>query len=150
MKTDSLNQLVSTTDTLSFIDRSRKKTEKELKKEKEEEEKRLQEGKAPVIKFLDIKTNLSSSWDIYRPIDLEFAEPLIDSVQNKIILQQKVDTIYKDIPLVLIIDSLNPRRMTIRNKWEYATEYKLTIDSASIHSLYGLFNNKMDQTFKVK
>ncbi|NDV96198.1 hypothetical protein D0T84_14945 [Dysgonomonas sp. 521] len=146
MKTDSLNQLVSATDTLRFIDRTRKKdTSKEDKKKKKEEEE-------PEIVFLTISNNLNSTWDTHKNIYLEFNEPIIneDSLINKIVLQQKVDTVYNDIPIQLLPDSVNPRKYTIKNRWAYGSEYQIKIDSASIHSIYGLWNNKLDQKFKVK
>lgn len=150
MKTDSLNQEILTVDTINFINRARKKTEKELKKEAEELQKMIDEGKQPPVKFLDIKNNLAGSWDVYKNIELEFGEPLADSLEHKIVLQQKVDSLYKDIPFRLVTDSLNPRKYSIRNKWEYGAEYKISIDSASLKSLYGLWNNKLEQTLKVR
>ena len=60
------------------------------------------------------------------------------------------DTIYTDIPFQLVADSLNGRKYSIRHKWTYGSEYKIRIDSASIHSIYGLWNNKLEQTLKVK
>ncbi len=144
-KTDSLNQSVPFTDTLRFVDRNRKKPEKEEKKKKkkgEEEE--------PETIFLNMKNNVSSSWDTYKNIVLEFEEPITDSLSTKISLQQLKDTVYNNIPFKLEVDSLNPRKYTIRNRWLYGQEYKIKIDSASVHSIYGLWNNTFDQKFKVK
>jgi len=145
MKTDSLNQPVPTTDTLKFIDRTRKKD-----KEKEDKKKH-KEGEEPPITFLAINNNLNSNWDTYKSINLEFNEPIAgDSLKEKIVLQQKKDSIYEDIPFELVIDSVNPRKYSIRNRWTYGSEYQIRIDSASIYSIYGLWNNKIDQKFKVK
>lgn len=150
LKTDSLNQPVPFTDTLRFVDRTRKKTEKEIEKERKQKEKDEREGKIPPPVFLDIANNLSSNWDTYKDILLEFKEPIEDSLRSKITLQQLKDTIYTDIPFQLIADSLNGRKYAIKHKWTYGNEYKLRIDSASIHSIYGLSNDKLEQTFKVK
>jgi hypothetical protein len=145
MKTDSLNQLVPVTDTLQFIDRTRKKD-----KDKEDK-KKLKEGEEPAITFLTIANNLSATCDTYKNINLEFSEPIIgDSLKNKIVLQQKKDSVYNNIPFQLVIDSVNPRKYSIRNKWTYGSEYQIGIDSASIYSIYGLWNNKLEQKFKVK
>lgn len=147
MKTDSLNQLVATTDTLKFIDRTRKK---DRDKEKEDKKKH-KEGEEPPITFLTIANNLNSNWDTYKNINLEFNEPIEgDSLKEKIVLQQKKDSIYEDIPFQLVIDSVNPRKYSIRNRWTYGSEYQIRIDSASIFSIYGLWNNKLEQKFKVK
>lgn len=147
MKTDSLNQLVPQTDTLKFVDRTRKK---DKEKEEKEKKKKLKEGEEPEITFLTINNNLSATWDTYKNLYLEFNEPIKDSLRNKIVLQQKKDSIYNDIPLQLLQDSVNPRRYTIKNKWAYGAEYQIKIDSASVYSIYGLWNNKLEQKFKVK
>ncbi|MFV0329382.1 MAG: Ig-like domain-containing protein [Dysgonomonas sp.] len=147
MKTDSLNQSVPQTDTLKFIDRTRKK---DKEKEEKEKKKKIKEGEEPEITFLTINNNLSSAWDTYKNIYLEFGEPIKDSLRSKIVLQQKKDSTYSDIPFQLLQDSVNPRKYTIKNRWAYGAEYQIKLDSASIYSIYGLWNNKLEQKFKVK
>jgi uncharacterized protein (DUF2141 family) len=147
LKTDTLNQSLPVTDTLTFMDRIRKPVKDDKKKEKKKKE---GESDEPEITFLNITNNLSSSWDTHKSILLLFEEPIIDTLSGKIKLQQLKDTVYHDIPFQLEADSVNPRRYLIRNKWGYNNEYRIQIDSASIHSIYGLWNNKIDQKFKVK
>lgn len=144
LKSDSLNQPVLVTDTLHFVDRGRK--DRERLKENKKKDKDYKED----IVFLDIKHNLSSSWDPYREITFEFSEPLDDSIYNKIRLQSVKDSVYTDMSFVLLSDSLNPRKFSIKNRWGYGNEYRIQIDSASIYSIYGLWNDKLEQTFKVK
>lgn len=147
LKTDTLNQSLPVTDTLTFMDRTRKPVKDDKKKEKKKKE---GESDEPEITFLNIVNNLSSTWDTYKSISLLFEEPITDTLSNKIKLQQLRDTVYHDIPFQLEADSVNPRKYTIRNKWGYNNEYRIQIDSASIYSIYGLWNNKIDQKFKVK
>ncbi|MDR1504399.1 MAG: Ig-like domain-containing protein [Prevotella sp.] len=147
LKTDTLNQSLPVTDTLTFMDRTRKPVKDDKKKEKKKKE---GESDEPEITFLNIVNNLSSTWDTYKSISLLFEEPITDTLSNKIKLQQLRDTVYYDIPFQLEADSVNPRKYTIRNKWGYNNEYRIQIDSASIYSIYGLWNNKIDQKFKVK
>lgn len=147
LKTDTLNQSLPVTDTLTFMDRTRKPVKDDKKKEKKKKE---GESDEPEITFLNIANNLSSAWDTHKSISLLFEEPVMDTLSNKIKLQQLRDTVYYDIPFLLEADSVNPRKYTIRNKWGYNNEYRIQIDSASIYSIYGLWNNKIDQNFKVK
>lgn len=147
LKTDTLNQSLPVTDTLTFMDRTRKPVKDDKKKEKKKKE---GESDEPEITFLNIANNLSSAWDTHKNISLLFEEPVMDTLSNKIKLQQLRDTVYSDIPFQLEADSVNPRKYTIRNKWGYNNEYRIQIDSASIYSIYGLWNNKIDQKFKVK
>lgn len=145
LKTDSLNQDHLVTDTLSFASRERKTEKKKEKKKKddntEEEEK---------VEHLGIKTNISSSFDTYNNISLEFSEPVEDSIKDKIKLLKKMDTAFVDIDYTLLADTLNPRRYTIVHKWRYGEEYQFTADSASIFSIYGLCNDKLSQPFRIK
>lgn len=141
LKTDSLNQPVAFLDTLNFMDRNAGRKQNKNKNKKEEND---------TINFLNLNTNLNSQWDTYRNITFEFNEPLVDSLEKVIVFEQLIDTIYSPTPFTLIVDSLNPRKYTLQHKWKYNEEFKISIDSAAVHSIYGLFNNKFEQKFKVK
>ena len=143
LETDSLNQDIWVSDTLRFVDRNKKSNQKKKDKKKDEEEEEP-------IKLLEIKTNLSGNWDVFKDISLEFVEPIIDSLSGKIRIQQKVDSVFNDIAFTLSVDSLNPRKYTLKHKWGYNTEYKMILDSASVHSIYGLWNGSIDQAFRTK
>lgn len=145
LKTDTLNQDKPVTDTLSFIKKDNKAGKKKEKKKKDDDEDESQK-----INFLNIKTNITSAWDTYNTLSLEFSEPIKDSLNGKVKLQQKTDTVFHDVNTIIVPDTLNPRRYIIPRKWKYGEEYRLQIDSASIHSLYGLWNNQLSQDFKVK
>lgn len=144
LKTDSLNQSFPVTDTLSFIDRTRPNNKKrdEKKKKKEDEE--------PEITFLDLKCDAAATWDIGRNILFEFGEPITESPAKKIKLQHLVDTTFVDVDFELKTDSLNPRIFKLVHKWDYENEYKVSVDSAAIYSIYGLWNNKYEQKLKIK
>lgn len=147
LKTDSLNQAVPVTDTLKFMDRTRKPVKDDKKKDK----KGKKDGEEPEITLLKIENNLASTWDTYQNITLTFDEPIItDSLSSKIELKQLKDSVYTKIPLELAVDSMNPRKYTIKHKWKYGEEFSIEIDSAAIHSIYGLWNDKLEQKFKVK
>ena len=61
-----------------------------------------------------------------------------------------IDSVWTPISYELKHDSLKIRKYYINHPWKPETEYRLLIDSASIYSIYGLFNNKLDNTFKTK
>lgn len=141
-ETDSLNQNILVTDEFAFFERGRRKEKEKKKKKKEEEEE---------IVFLNINNNLNSSWEIYNNITLEFEEPIEGTLNDKVKLQRLIDTVYTDITdYQIVVDSLNPRLYTIKHKWGYGEGYSFAIDSASVRSLYGLWNNKLEQKFRVK
>lgn len=152
MKTDSLNQSVLFTDTLNFIDRvAAKRKQVEQARKKKEEKKKKEDDEEDATIFMKVDHSLSSTQDVYKDISFEFSEPLAgDSLQNTIKLQSVVDSTFTDLSYQLLQDSLNPRKYTLQHKWNYGKNYRVLVDSASIYSIYGLWNNKIDQKFQVK
>ena len=145
LRTDTLNNHVLNTDTLSFTMRGRKA--KESKPDKKEEGK---EGEEEKIQFLNIRDNVQSSHEIYNTLFLEFEEPLANFDSTKIQLQHEVDSIFNPIEYTLLTDSLNERKYRIKHKWLPGEKYKLLIDSAEFVSEYGPHNNKLEKVFTVK
>ena len=141
LRTDTLNQDVWKTDTLTFFDRTRKRKEKEKEKDGDEEAE---------IQYLGMKTNISNAWDTFKDIILEFEEPLQTDLSAVVKLMQIVDSVETAIPFDVVTDSLNPRKYFIKRKWGYGEEYVFAMDSASVHSIYGLFNRPTKTTFKIK
>lgn len=138
-RTDSLDNLVQTTDSLRFIDRTKKKNDTKKKKNEKEE-----------ITFLQVTNNLKSVIDVYDTIQLTFSLPVIDYEKDKFTLQRLVDSTYIDEPFEVIRNEYNPRKYSFIHKWQPATEYKFTLDSATIHSYNGLWNDKLESKFKTK
>ncbi len=110
------------------------------KKEKEEEEQ---------ITFLNIKTNIQSTFELFNPVRIEFEHPVIAFDSSYVQLLIEVDSLFEAIPFRLESDSLNSRKFTLRPRWEPGGKYKMVIDSAAIMSHYGLWNNKYEQSFTV-
>ena len=156
--TDTLDQLVPTTDTLFLANKLTRAQKEKLKKEEEEkkekerkkrEKKGLEPEKEP-MKFLDMKIDAAGSFDIYNNIVLSFQEPLASIDTSAIKMEVKVDTLWEPTPFLFVADSVMPRTYEILAQWEPEKEYQLTIDSAAIVGLYGLHTNKVQQTVKVK
>lgn len=143
LMTDTLNLDALATDTLRFLFREPKQTRKE-KREKEDDE----EKKETV--FLNVNHTIKASHEIYAPIYLEFEYPVVDFDSSKIVLEHEVDSLFSAIPFKFTSDSINPRRFKIEHKWEPAEKYRFSVDSATVHSIYGLWNNNLQQSFTIK
>ena len=65
-------------------------------------------------------------------------------------LEIEVDSLYETIPFRFETDSINPRKFVLRPSWEPGAKYKISIDSAAVTSVYGLWNNTYEQVFTVK
>ena len=138
LKTDSLNRLSETTDTLKLFQRGKKPTPK------------LKKGETAKTVFLDINISGSSSVDVFDTLRITFSEPLLHFESNLIKIEEKVDTLWEVRDFPILADSLNPRVFRIDKKWNYGREYQINIDSAAFMSIYGKWNDKKQSKLKFK
>lgn len=146
IRTDSLNKDYIDTDTLNFNLRKSARDRRAEKAEQKEEE----EGEEKPIVFLGIRSNIQSSFELYNPLRLEFDQPVVQFDSSFVHLEMAVDSLFEPVPFRMETDSLNPRKVTLRPRWEPGAKYKLTVDSALLVSHYGLWNNLYEQSFTVK
>lgn len=140
LRTDSTNHLAYTTDTLNIIYRHTGK--KQTAKQSGEQE--------PKAEYLNITTDISNNFDVYKPITLSFDVPIkiLDSL--KIHLSEMRDTIPVPIKFSLEPQDSIGMKFRIKNNWKPETAYRLQIDSAAFYSIYELNSNKFIGNFKVK
>lgn len=91
-----------------------------------------------------------SSLDLNRNIVLKFEEPVEHIDTAAIHMAVKVDSLWEDIPFILMADSVAPRQYQILADWQPGQEYQLKIDSLGIKGIYGLYTNKVENQLKVK
>lgn len=140
--TDTLGQLVPTTDTIYVATKKVFTPEKKKKKKKDDEPE-------PTV-FLKVNVSAPSSFDVYKNIELEFEEPIIWYDSTAIHLKQKIDTLWTDVPFAFEKDSIHLRKYKLRAYWEPETEFNFTVDSTAFHGMYGLFTDKIEQKLKVR
>lgn len=145
--TDTTGLLVPRTDTLYL---AKRKVNAKATKEKERKKKKGEEEEPEPTKFLTVKVNAPSTMDIYKNVSFLFEEPIAWIDSAGILLEEKVDTIWKPIPHSLEQDSINIRLYELKAMWDPGKEYNLTVDSTTFHGLYGLHSNKINQKFKTR
>lgn len=154
LRTDSLHRDYIDTDTLSFNFKEPRRrpndAEKEKKKKKSEGKDEKEGEEMEEIVFLPLKSNVQASFELFNPIRLEFEQPVVAFDSSFVQLAIKKDSLFHSVDFRFETDSLNPRKFVLRPVWIPGESYKLTIDSATVFSCYGLWNNKFDQTFTVK
>lgn len=139
-KTDSLNKLVYTQDTLNVIFRRGKTIQPVAQSD----------AKSKKTEFLNIKTNITNNFEVYNPIVLSFDVPVQVWDSNKIRLSAMKDTIpILQKPKIEKMDK-SGFRYEIRHTWKPETSYLLTIDSAAFTSIYGRHTDKYKSDFKIK
>ena len=153
LATDTLGQLVPKTDTLRMVNKIDKKrrmalAEEAMKKEEKERKKRAKKGDTLKVepKFFAMSVDAPSSLDLNRNIVLKFEEPVEHIDTAAIHMAVKVDSLWEDIPFILMGDSVLPRLAD----WQPGQEYQLKIDSLGIKGIYGLYTNKVENQLKVK
>lgn len=159
--TDTLGQLAPRTDTLymaskktlAMIQKDKDREMEEFQKELKKRRRRLKEGEEltdtlPPIKFM--KPKVKSIKDVHATLTLDFEEPLARIDTQAIHLRLKVDTLWKDIPYRFEFMDGYTRKYRIRAEWRPEQEYELVIDSAAFTGIYGLHNDKMKQTMKMR
>lgn len=142
LRSDSVGMRTTNFDTVKYVFTTKKREEKNNRKKKEDEK--------PPIEFLKMTSSTGTTQDVNTDIVLEFDKPILEEGLANIQLFEKVDTIYTPVEYELIQDSLKIRQFRIRVKWKPEQNYRLRIDSASVHTIYGLHNNKIENNFKVK
>ena len=159
LATDTLGQLVPKIDTLNMMNKLNKEKrltlakEEQKKKEKELKKKKRRSADSIMVeepKFFNIKVDAPSSLDINSNITLNFDEPVASIDTAAIHVAVKVDSLWEEVPFVLLADSILPRKYTILSDWQPEKEYKFTMDSLAIKGIYGLATKKIENTLKVK
>lgn len=145
-KLDSLDRLVWTTDTLRMFSRP-VKAEKPKKKKKEEEA----DSVAP-MKFFNFQPGASASQELNKGLLFTADAPIARIDTSAIHLEMMVDTTWREIEAPRLLEQPRYSRMRVETTagWQPGARYRLTIDSASVHSIYGLFNKRIVHEFTVK
>ena len=142
-KTDLQGQLVNESDTLELpVRRDRKPAVTTSKRKKDEK---------PPMEFIELRSNLTNSFDVYKAIQINFVEPVRLQSDTMLVLEQQVDTLWNALSIKL--DSVDEFGMAykIAHEWKEDATYRLNIDSAAfVAPLSNLHTNKFAYTFKVK
>lgn len=145
-RTDSLENLSWTTDTLRlFMRKSRMKKPK--KKDVEEADTLPKEIPAVVL-----KATSSNVQDLHRPVAFSSATPIVDFDTAGVHLETMVDSVWYNVPrpAISLERQGDPMKYIAEYKWNEDTHYRLTIDSASMTDLYGLVNKPFVHEFTTK
>lgn len=148
MRTDTNDCLSWTTDTLRFNIRTVKKKEEKKKKKKDDEE----EDSIPKIPHMDLRVSSGSSQELNRGLVITGGTPIVSFDTTAVKLEMQVDTLWYPIesPRFHRLDSLKPMTYTATYEWEEGTKYRLTVDSAAVHDIYGLDNEPLTHEFTTK
>ena len=142
LQQDSLKEYYTKSDTIRLYFTDVTQTSRNKRKER----RRIDKEENSVM----LTTNAKAGFDIYRQINIESPEPISVFDSTKISLFEKIDTLFTPIKYKLTPDSLNKRRYHLAHPWKYGTDYKLTIDSAAVKTIYNTHSKKLKEEFKTQ
>jgi uncharacterized protein (DUF2141 family) len=140
LRTDSLMKLQLQTDTVHLTMRRQQTTT----------QRRSRNDDPPPIDFLTMNVSASGTINVYDTLSVTFPEPVLELTQEFFHLEIKQDTLWEAVEFTFRQDSINSLRYYIERQWHYDENYRLSIDSAQIFSIYGKWNNTLETSFKVK
>lgn len=142
LQQDSLKEYYTTSDTirLYFTDVT------QSARNKRKERRRIEKEELSV----QLTTNTKAGFDVYRQLLIESPEPISIFDTTKISLFEKIDTLFTPIKFKITPDSLNKRRYHLAHPWKYGTNYKLTIDSTAVKTIYNTYSKKLTEEFKAQ
>jgi hypothetical protein len=143
-RTDSLNHLIYTDDTLKLTFEAPKQPMKSRRERKEEEGK---PKPRTALQTMTITTNVKGTMELTDRLQLVSSQPIEAADPSKIILQEQVDTLQKPVAFTFTRDSVNARKAYLDWKLKEDTRYFLTIDSMSFTSIYNVFNDSTGINF---
>jgi hypothetical protein len=99
---------------------------------------------------VSISSNIGNTFDPYRDIRIVSPEPIFSFDSSKVKLYVKKDTSFVRISPKIKPDTTNFRRYLISYPWDFGTNYRLTIDSTALHTIYGLYGKAFKIDFKTQ
>lgn len=147
LRTDTLDRLSETTDTLKFFMRPQRN--KKAPKKKKDEEADTVPPEVPSVSFAAVTT---STQELNRPLLFRATTPIVSIDPKGVTMEVQEDTLWIPVtpPAITMTDSLRPMAFTAPYKWLQGMKYRLTVDSAAVTDIYGHVNKKLTHEFTVK
>ncbi|MDR0845565.1 MAG: Ig-like domain-containing protein [Tannerella sp.] len=140
-KTDSLNIPRPQTDTVRLV----------YRKPPPPKTKRSKKNEPPPVNFLEMTASVSGSMNLLDTLSITFPEPVLDLSGEIFSLElQQQDTLWIPAEFTFRQDTANALKFYIERPWKYGESYRLNVDSASIYSIYGKWNNVFTANFTLK
>lgn len=140
-KSDSLDRLYWTSDTLRFFFKD------PVKKDKKEQA----ADSIPQVELLNIRALTAGAQELNRPVVLESTYPIATLDTAAVQLEMQVDTVWTPVKPVFTADAEDPlRRLNLSLAWTEGAKYRLKMDSLAVHSIYGTANKAFNHEFSVK
>lgn len=148
MRTDTLDRLSLSTDTLRLTWRPKAASKPKKKSAKESND----SVEAPDMRFLDIALRSGTPQHLHLPLSLTMGEPVASIDSTGVRLEIQADSVWHTLPDTrLMRDSANRLlKYHIDSRWLPSSKYRIVIDSAAVTSIYGVHNKPFSKEFDTK
>jgi len=153
MRTDTLQQLSWTTDTLRLIHRIAKSKKKNKDDKKKKEVSDTDSVVAPELTFLSFQAKGGSTQEVNKPLVFEASQPLDTILPEAMRFMIQVnDSVWDTLAVPPLVRDPGGaiRRYTMDYVWSPGGRYSLTIDSAAIIGVYNEWNKPFKHEFSVR
>ena len=110
---------------------------------------KLEPEQIPAIP-LQVSVSPSGSSNPYDIITIKLNEPVLDVSKEHFLLETGIDTVWQAVDFEFEIDSIHAMTYFLKRPFKYEERYRITIDSASLTSVYGRSNNPITTQITVK
>jgi uncharacterized protein (DUF2141 family) len=141
LKSDSLNVLRPQIDTVHLAMRRQPAAARSRRTKGDEPE---------PVRFLSMQINASSQMEVFDTLSVTFTEPVVKLDSSVFVFEQKQDTLWHPAGFSLQQDSINLLKYYLIRPFKYDEQFRLTIDSAQIYSIYGKWNDASRTTIQIK
>ncbi len=158
LTTDTLGRLVEHIDSLvEFVSKTpyakrqkeKQKAYEEWKKEQDKKKKHDEPYDSVMpIEYLSVKWSVQGQIAPNQRCFFEVAEPLVQCDTSAFHLVSVVDSV--ETPIDFMLRQVAVRRYELTADFQQEMNYVITVDSAAMHSIYGIPTKKMEQKFKVR
>ena len=151
-RTDSLNNLIYTDDTLKLTYEPPKQAAAQRGRRARGDDDKEQTKPRTPVETMTITANVKNAgtMDLTDRFQLIASQPIDSTNVNKIVLTEQVDTLKKPVVFSFTRDSMNIRKAYLDWKLNDDTKYFLTVDSMAFKSIYGVFNDSTGINFKTQ
>ena len=148
-RTDSLNRLIYTDDTLKLAFEEPKQPAQSRRGRRDSEP---TTKPRVAVETMTITSNVRNggTMDLTDRLQLIASQPIQNTDPAKITLLEQDDTLKKPVLFTFTRDSVNVRKAYMDWKLKEDTKYFLTIDTMSFASIYGVFNDSTGFDFKTQ
>lgn len=157
LMTDTLGNLAQQIDTTEFVSKApyakrlkeKQKAYEEWKKQQDKKKKHDEPYDSVMpIDYLSIKWSIRSQVDPNQHCYFEVPEPLAQCDTTAFHLVSIIDSV--QTPIDFRLRQVDVRRYEMVADYQQEVSYMITIDSAAMHSIYGIPTKKIEQKFKVR